>query len=531
MTLPVSVIMISLNEAHHMPAVLKNLEGFAEKVFLVDSFSADDTVDIAVRHGVHVVQRRFRDFGDQWNFAVNELPIETPWVMKLDPDERITDELKQSIAQAIEGDRLDGIGFERRLWLMGKPMPVRNHVLRLWRHGNCRFTDVIVNEHPVINGGVGDIAGELEHHDSPNLHHWFDKQNRYTTAEAIAQFQRHSLADAPRLFGTRLQRRMWLKQHFWKLPGRFTALHLYLVFWTGAWRAGKVGLIWARLRTELYRSQEFKYFEMTLSGAPYQTISSGHGAPHPEAVQAPDPNPQFQKSRQGMNGAKADPGAVNHHEHLADGWESRYASGGFQRRARFIRDELFAPLDIDGRWLDAGCGSGLFARMLAERGAEVRGVDAAEGMVEAARHLALDHTAMNRLTFETINTVEDLPDADQSYDGVISMSVLEYLPNPGAALREFARILRPGGTVVISLPNTRSPTRLLGKAKAVLAPEKNKGTAFLDHSRFTLKKSAVAPFFERHGFRVAAIKGFDPIMPKGLGTKAPSLFFVTATRQ
>lgn len=531
MTLPLSVIMISLNEAHHMPAVLKNLDGFAEKVFLVDSFSADDTVDIALHHGVHVVQRRFRDFGDQWNFAVNELPIETPWVMKLDPDERITEELKRSIARAVEANRLDGIGFERRLWLMGKPMPVRNHVLRLWRHGRCQFTDVIVNEHPVIDGAVGDISGELEHHDSPNLHHWFDKQNRYTTAEAIAQFQRHRLADAPRLFGTRLQRRMWLKQHFWKLPGRFTVLHLYLVFCTGAWRAGKVGLIWARLRTELYRSQQFKYYEMTQSGAPYQSIATDHGSAHPEAIQAPDPVPHCQKSRGCTKGPKADPGAVNHHERLADGWEGRYTSGGFQRRASFIRDELFAGLDIGGRWLDAGCGSGLFARMLAERGAEVRGVDAAEGMVEAARRLARDHTDVNRLTFEAIDTVEVLPDADQSYDGVISMSVLEYLPNPGAALREFSRILRPGGTVVISLPNTRSPTRLLGKTKAILAPDKDKGTAFLNHSRFTLKKSAVAPFFERHGFRVADIKGFDPIMPRRLGTRAPSLFFVTATRQ
>ena len=50
--------------------------------------------------------------------------------------------------------------------------------------------DVAVNEHPIVDGETRDLPGEIEHHDSPNLHHWFDKQNRYSTAEALAQFQR-----------------------------------------------------------------------------------------------------------------------------------------------------------------------------------------------------------------------------------------------------------------------------------------------------------------------------------------------------
>ena len=58
-TAPVAVIMITLNEGHNMEAVLENLKGWAQEVFLVDSYSQDDTVDIALRHGVHIVQRRF----------------------------------------------------------------------------------------------------------------------------------------------------------------------------------------------------------------------------------------------------------------------------------------------------------------------------------------------------------------------------------------------------------------------------------------------------------------------------------------
>lgn len=99
---PVAVVMISLNEGHNLRAVCENLKGWAQEVFLVDSFSQDETVDIALEYGIHVVQRRFRGFGDQWNFALQELPISAPWTMKLDPDERLSDALKSNLIEAMQ---------------------------------------------------------------------------------------------------------------------------------------------------------------------------------------------------------------------------------------------------------------------------------------------------------------------------------------------------------------------------------------------------------------------------------------------
>src|SRR5574343_772797 len=110
---PVAVVMISLNESHNMREVLENLKGFAQEVILVDSYSIDDTVSIAPEYGVRVVQRKFRGFGDQWNFAINALPISAPWTMKIDPDERLSDELKNNICRAIEKNQADGFSFER----------------------------------------------------------------------------------------------------------------------------------------------------------------------------------------------------------------------------------------------------------------------------------------------------------------------------------------------------------------------------------------------------------------------------------
>jgi hypothetical protein len=278
-TAPVAVVMISLNEAHNMEAVLHNLHGWAHQVFLVDSFSADDTVNIALNHGVHVVQRRFKGFGDQWNFALNELPITAPWTMKLDPDERLTDELKESIQALIESAEPDGIITQRRLWFMGAALPVKQPILRLWRTGVCHFTDVDVNEHPLVSGRMSYARGFLEHHDSPSLDHWLTKQNRYTTAEAISQFEGRALALPPRLFGTALERRMWFKRNFWKVPGRYVILFLYHLLVVGAWRAGRVGWVWARLRTEVYRLWEYKRFEMDRLGHVPVKIPAHPGEP------------------------------------------------------------------------------------------------------------------------------------------------------------------------------------------------------------------------------------------------------------
>ena len=263
---PVAVVMISLNEGHNMEAVLQNLAGWAQEVFLVDSYSQDDTVGIALRHGVHVVQRRFQGFGDQWNFALNELPITAPWTMKLDPDERLSDELKTNLYAALINNNGDGFSLVRRLCFMGRLLPVRQTLIRLWRTGSCRFTDVAVNEHPIVAGKIVHVAGEMAHYDSPDLDHWLEKQNHYTSAEAIAAYNKSPLADTPSLMGTSFQRRMWLKKNFERLPFRYFLFFLYNWLWLGAWRAGWVGYVWARLRADVMRLIGYKRREIELTG-------------------------------------------------------------------------------------------------------------------------------------------------------------------------------------------------------------------------------------------------------------------------
>lgn len=276
---PVAIVMIALNEAHNLEDCLQRIDGWAEQIFLVDSYSRDATVDIALKHGVHVVQRTFRGFGDQWNFALNELPITAKWTMKLDPDERLTDELKQEISGAIARDEVDAYNVKIRLWFMGKRLPAKLSLTRLWRTGMSQFSGVSVNEHALVAGRVGTLHAEIEHHDSPNLEHWLDKQNRYTTAEALAAFHGGKLAATPKLFGSALERRMWLKKHYMRAPFRYALMFWYHYIVKGAWRAGWVGYAWSRLRSDVYRFTEYKLREMRLAGRESVSIPRGVGTP------------------------------------------------------------------------------------------------------------------------------------------------------------------------------------------------------------------------------------------------------------
>jgi len=286
--LPVTIIMLTLNEEHHLQDAIGNVKPWTEEIFIVDSCSTDKTVDIALEHEVKIVQRPFTNFGDQWNFAIERLPIKTPWTMKLDPDERITPELVEEMRRAIQSkNACDGYWIPRRLWFMGNPLHIKQDVLRLWKTGKCRFSDVIVNEHPLINGKIGKLKGIIEHFDSINLHHWMDKQNRFTTMEAIMKVRGHKLATEPKLLGNTLERRMFFKKYFDYIPLRLQLLWLYLIIFESVWRDGDVGRAWAHLRVEIMRMKEFKYKEMKRTGRIPEVPRAPHGDFDPRILSSP----------------------------------------------------------------------------------------------------------------------------------------------------------------------------------------------------------------------------------------------------
>lgn len=266
-TLPVTVIILTLNEERNLPGAIESVQNWVEEVFVVDSCSVDRTVDVAIEHRVKIVQRPFTNYGNQWNWAIEHLPIKTPWVLKLDADERVSAELQEEIRTVVSNNPgEDAFVVPVRLWFMGKRMHPKMYTIRLWRKGNARFSGVIVNERLLVNGATGRLRCCIEHMDSPDLHHWWDKQNCYTTMLAIQKAKGWKLSAKPRFFGTPLERRMFFISIFFRIPFRYQLQWLHEMFVRGAWRDGMMGLTWARLRVEARRMRELKEKEMRTTG-------------------------------------------------------------------------------------------------------------------------------------------------------------------------------------------------------------------------------------------------------------------------
>jgi glycosyltransferase involved in cell wall biosynthesis len=265
--LPVTVIILTLNEEDNLAGAIESVKDWTQEVFIVDSLSSDRTVDVALEQEVNIVQHPFTSYGDQWRWALEHLPIRTPWILKLDADERVSPSLAKEFRDCLENNpKEDGFIVRIRLWFFGKPLHAEVRICRLWRKDKGQFSDVIVNEHLHINGSVGRFKGFIEHFDSINLHRWYEKQNHYTTMEAIMRVKGEHFAAKPKLFGRALEQRMFFKKHFYHIPFRYQVQWLYEAIWRRALLDGLTGLAWVQLRIEVQRAIELKVRQMRVTG-------------------------------------------------------------------------------------------------------------------------------------------------------------------------------------------------------------------------------------------------------------------------
>ncbi len=119
------------------------------------------------------------------------------------------------------------------------------------------------------------------------------------------------------------------------------------------------------------------------------------------------------------------------------------------RRGKVVR--MLGPRP--GRVLDVGCGPGVMVGPVIERGGTLTGVDLSPEMVAAASKRAKALGVADRCEFKT-GSADQLPFDDDSFDAVTAMGVLEYVPDDAKALAEMARVVRPGGVVIVTVPGT-----------------------------------------------------------------------------
>ncbi len=250
---PLSVLILTFNEQSNIGRCLSALSGWADDLWVLDSFSADQTLEIVRRRaGVHLRQRAFDNYGSHVNWGLANLPFANDWILLLDADEAPSPELKQEIRTALEAGEggFDGFYINRRVIFFGRWIKhcgwYPNWVLRLFRKGSGRCEDRKVNQQLLVQGRVGFLKHPLIHDDRRGLSAWIARHNQYSSWEAeerLALLRGKETGFKPKLLGTPPERKRFLKEKIYlRLPLKPLVWFLYLYIFRLGFLDGSAGL-------------------------------------------------------------------------------------------------------------------------------------------------------------------------------------------------------------------------------------------------------------------------------------------------
>lgn len=282
--LPITVLLAVKNEAVNLPKCLAAL-GPVERIVVLDSHSTDATVQIATSLGAEVIQFDYRGgYPKKRQWALENVPVRTPWVLLLDADEVVPDLLWKEIGAAIAqpGPNV-AFAIVKGFHFLGRPMRrggFSHAAVLLFRTGKARFErlfedditgmDMEVHERVLVDGPIGYLKEHLIHEDFKGLQAYIDRHNKYSTWEATLRhryLQSGSYGQEtiqPRLFGNAQERRRALKAMVVRFPLEHWVWFVWHYFVRLGCLEGRRGLVACQIRASYIAQVRAKMFEIEL---------------------------------------------------------------------------------------------------------------------------------------------------------------------------------------------------------------------------------------------------------------------------
>jgi glycosyltransferase involved in cell wall biosynthesis len=262
--LPISVVVLTYNEEKNIEDCLRSVHGWVEDIFVVDSYSTDKTLEIGRKYTEKIYQNPFEDYSKQRNWALENLPITTEWILNVDADHRVTAELKNELLEIFSKDIVSEIkGFlaSRRIIFMdrwikhGGLYPTYHAVLFRKGHGICE--DRLYDQHFIVNGSVETLKGDVIDIVADSLQKFIQSHNRWATMEAFEQLLGSASAEQikPDISGNSIEKRRFLRQFYNRFP-LFVRPFLYFIyryFFRLGFLDGREGLVFHFLQGFWYR--------------------------------------------------------------------------------------------------------------------------------------------------------------------------------------------------------------------------------------------------------------------------------------
>lgn len=263
--LSISAIVLAYNEEKHIRRCLENAFRVAKDVFVIDCFSTDRTVEIAKEMGAVVLQNKWTNYATQFNWGLDNAPIKTKWVLRLDADEYLEEDLIEEIRTKLpnEAEEVTGIEFHLKVKFLDKWMKHASPsviLLRLFRYGIGRSEVRFMDEHIVLSKGISKrYNGAFVDHNLNNISWWAQKHIGYAKREAAdllnIEYDFSETSGKDQVEGQAgskraLKNKYAHKKLFW----RSFAYFLYRYFYKRGFLDGMEGFLWCFMQGWWYRT-------------------------------------------------------------------------------------------------------------------------------------------------------------------------------------------------------------------------------------------------------------------------------------
>jgi glycosyltransferase involved in cell wall biosynthesis len=189
----ISVVIITYNEEKNIGRCLESVKDIADDIVVVDSFSSDKTKEICIQHNARFIENKFEGHIQQKNFAITQAKF--PFILSLDADEALSQELTKSILMVKENGNADGYYFNRLTNYCGKWIKhcgwYPDKKLRLWISKKGKWGGV--NPHDKFemepNSKIEFLKGDLFHYSFYTINQHMDTINKFSEIAAKEKFQ------------------------------------------------------------------------------------------------------------------------------------------------------------------------------------------------------------------------------------------------------------------------------------------------------------------------------------------------------
>lgn len=235
-----TIIILTKNEESNLKKCIESFCGVAKRIVVVDSYSTDSTIDLAKSLGAEVYEHAFESHAAQFNWALENIKLDTEWVMKIDADEELTPELADEINHKLPNINVpvNGIVLKRRVYFMGRWLKHGGKypelLLRIFRKGYGLSEMKMMDEHLIITDGKTiTFSNDFIDDNNKSLEWWINKHNWYSNKEVLdkqIKLENTSLS----LDGTESSfqakiKRIIKKYGYYSLP-KFIRAHLYFIY-------------------------------------------------------------------------------------------------------------------------------------------------------------------------------------------------------------------------------------------------------------------------------------------------------------